>query len=253
MTRIALLFSLALLAGCAPDVFRADAGVAFPRLTGGASLQNSAGNASLSDVKNNIRGSLDVGQLQPQPYLRLESDWGPHRVRVHGFGYDESGSSLLDRDFGDLVSGTAVDSSLEYLNVVGSWSYDLMPTKTLRLGPGVQLGLYSLDMTARSSFPSGFEKVMTDVVMPQLFLDGGVDLGIVSADANIGFMSAHLGDAAGRYVDAELMLRARPAEQFEVFAGYRLTVLDVLGVASGRDFDADLTVSGVVLGGGVRF
>lgn len=240
-------------AGCAPSAYRADIGAIFPHLSGGTSLRDSSGNNSLSDVQNNLRGSMDIGEAQPQPYLRVETDWGPHRVRVHGFGYDESGSGALDRDFGDLPAGTQANTSLEYFTVAGSWSYDLMPTETLRLGPGVQLGYYSLDVTARSTSPAGFETVSTDVLMPQLFVEGEVDLGLVSADANVGFMSAHLGDAAGRYVDAELMVRVHPSPQFEIFAGYHLTVLDVMGEASGRDFDADVTIGGFLIGGGIRF
>lgn len=255
MIRKAITVLLATLpfAGCAPSAFRADVGAVFPHLSGGTSLQDSGGNLSLSDVQNNLRGSMDVGQTQAQPYLRVESDWGPHRVRVHGFGYDESGTGPLDRQFGDLPSGTIADTSLTYFNVVGSWSYDLMPTGTFRLGPGVQLGFYSLDVTARSASPAGYEKVTTDVLMPQLFFEGEVDLGLVSADANVGFMSAHLGDAAGRYVDAELMVRLHPSSQFEAFVGYRLTVLDAMGNASGRDFDADVTIAGWMIGGGIKF
>lgn len=250
---LSLLVALLPLAACAPSAFRADIGAIFPHVSGGTSLQNSSGTNSLSAVQNNLRNSLDVGESQAQPYLRAEADWGRHRVRLHGFGYDESGTAQLDRDFGDLPAGTMANTSLEYLSIVGSWSYDLMPTETLFLGPGVQVGIYSLDVSASATSPAGFETVDTDLVAPQLFLEAGVDLGLISADANLGFMSAHLGDAAGRYVDAELMVRAKPIERFELFVGYRYTVLDADGVASGRDFDADVTVSGLLFGGGVRF
>lgn len=252
-TSITSLLLILPLAACAPTAFRADAGAIFAHMYGGTSLQNTGGTNSLSAVQNNLRSSLDVGQAQAQPYLRLESDWGPQRFRVHGFRYDESGSGPLGQDFGDLPAGTVADTSLEYISVVGSWSYDLMPTETFRLGPGVQLGYYSLDVTARSTSPAGFETVTADVLMPELFVEAGVDLGLVSADANLGFMSASLGDAKGNYVDGEVMVRVHPSRQFEAFVGYRFTVLDAMGQASGRDFDADVTIAGFLIGGGIKF
>lgn len=252
--RPTLLALLMPLVACAPSQVRGDIGGIMPQLRGTMALQNSAGSLQLGNEMNNVDSNLGVGDSEPAPYLRLEADWGRHRVRASGFGFSSSGTGTLGGDFGDLPAGSAVSSSMQFFNISTAWSYDLLGMPGIRLGPGVQLGFYSLDVTVNAASPSGSEKVATDVLVPQPFLDGEIDIGtIIALQANAGLMSANLGDANGRYWDVEALVTCKPAPGFELIAGYRYILLNASGTATGRDFDANLDIRGFLLGGGIRF
>jgi hypothetical protein len=75
----------------------------------------------------------------------------------------------------------------------------------------------------------------------------------LSIGANLGLMSADLGDGNGRYWDAEAMARVQATTEIDFLFGYRYQLMDVSGRATSRDFDADLDLRGWFIGGGVRF
>lgn len=252
LARLPAVFLLALPA-CAPQAFRADVGAALVEVRGGVALQNSSGGLELGQVKNDLQGDLDVGDAKGSPYVRLEADWGRHRAQLYGFGYSSSGTGVLAADFGNIPAGATVSTELDYLNISGAWSYDVLRDERFRLAPGVKLGYYMLDVTARLAAPPGFEQVDTTTLAPQLFVEGEVVLGIVTLQADFAVMNADLGDARGRFLDTGAMAKVAVGEKVELLAGYRHTVLDVFGRADGRDFDADLDISGWFIGGGIRF
>jgi hypothetical protein len=242
-----------LLASCVPHTFRADVGAMFVHTHGDVALQNSAGTLGLYAEQNDLHDSLDLGDTEGAPFVRLQADWERHRVKVGLFGFEQEGSSILQRDYGNIPAGTAVTTKLQFFNAVAAWSYDLMQGETLRLAPGVQLGYYGFDVAANSAAPAAFEKVTTDVVVPEAYVEGEVSLGLLSLNGSLGLMSADLGDANGRYLDLELGALLRPRREFEVIFGYRHIVMDAHGRASDRDFDADVFLSGWFIGGGLRF
>jgi hypothetical protein len=247
------LAALALVAACTPTRYRADIGAAMVEPSGDIALQNSAGTLNLGLAKNDLEGDLDLGEQETSPYLRLEVDWGPQRVRASGFGFEDTGSGLLANDFGDLLAGSAVGTSIEFFNVSAAWSYDLVPGESFRVGPGLQFGFYSLDVSAQAVGFAAFERVSTDVLVPELFVAGEADFGWGSLVAEIGWMEASLRDASGRYWDVDALVRVHPASQIELFLGYRYILMDADGLAASRDFAGDVNVSGWLVGGGVRF
>lgn len=251
--RTLLVVSLLLPAACAPSQLRGDIGAIFPQAKGNIGLQDSGGSHVLAANMNDLHDQLGVGDAEASPYLRLQADWERQRVRASGFGYSATGSGTLAGDYGNLPAGTPVTTSLQFFNLSTAWSYDLLGIPGFRLAPGVQLDFLSLDLSATSASPSGYEKVATDVAVPQLYVDGEIDLGPFALQANLGVMSADLGDGNGRYVDGELMGAWTPFAGFEVLVGYRYIVMDVAGRADSRDFDADVSISGWMIGGGVRF
>lgn len=247
-----LLLLASLLASCAPQVFRADAGVMFLQSRGDVALQNSGGSLSLGGSRNELPDALDLGDAQPSPFVRLIADWDEHhRVKLGLTGFGEDTTGTLQSDFGNIPAGSAVSTSMDYFAGTLAWSYDLVPGETFRVAPGVQAGFYSMNVAARSG--AFREKVTTDVIVPEVYLDGEANLGPVALFANLGVMSADLGDADGRYVDAEAGVALRPVRQFEFIAGWRHIVMDAIGRASSRDFDSDVYVTGWFIGGGVRF
>ena len=239
------------LAACTPGFFRADAGAIYSQVKGSVGLQNSGGTLVIGNNMADLQDDLGVGDEQASPYVRLEADWGNHRVKVSGFRHQSSGSGTLQHPFGDLVAGSAVNSDLEFDDITASWSYDLMPTGPLRLGLGVQVGYYGVDLSVRSI--GGFETVTSDLIAPMPYVDGEVDVGIFSFGANAGALMADLHDATARYWDAEGYARMHIGPALEVLAGYRYLLIDAHGTADNRDFDADFEVTGWFLGGGIRF
>ena len=249
----AALLALTCVSACAPSAFRAHAGAAFVRVNGDMGLQNSGGGLTLNQNMNDLRDDLQSGETEATPYLRVEMDWGKQRFKVSGFGHSSAGSGTLGGDFGDIPSGSTVQSDTDFFNVTGSWSYDLMPSSLLRLAPGVQLGYYGLDVSTRSQALTAFEEVETDLIVPMPYLEAEVDLGYVAVQANVGIMSLDAGDADGRYWDAEALAILRPADGFELIGGFRYLLIDAHGTASSRDFDTDLDIFGFFLGGGISF
>lgn len=250
---IATLAPLLLIAACAPQVFRADVGALVVQSHGNVGLQNSAGTLVIGQNMAELDGNLGLGGTDAAPYLRFEADWGRHRVKLNGFGYEQNGSGTLSGNFGDIPAGTAVTTSLDYFNVDLAWSYDLLDDPQWRLGPGVQAGYYGMKIGASSLVPVAFEEVRSDVIVPELYLDGEVILGPVTLRSNLGVMTADLGDAKGRYLDFDAGADLRLGQGFQVSAGYRHIVMDANGRASSRDFDADVYINGFYITGGVRF
>jgi hypothetical protein len=251
--RCALLLGLTALAGCVPGHYRVDAGAAFTALDGRIGLQNSSGTLVLADNMQDFSSNLGVGETETSPYVRAEADFGDHRIKASYLANHGTGTGTLGGAFGDIPAGTAVTTDVDFTNVTASWSYDLVPSSILRVAPGVQIGYYNFDISVRSTTPAAFETVNTDLIAPMPYLDVEVDLGIVDAGVNLGLMSANLRDATSRYTDAEAFARVTPFPGLELIAGYRYILMDAHGTASGRDFDADFTVQGLFIGGGIHF
>jgi hypothetical protein len=250
---IATLAPLLLIAACAPQAYRADVGALIVQSHGHVGLQNSTGTLVIGQNMAELDGNLGLGDTDAAPYLRFEADWDRHRVKLNGFGYEQSGSGTLSGNFGDIPAGTAVTTSLDYVNIDVAWSYDLLADERWRLGPGVQAGYYSMKIGTNSLVPVAFETVHSEVIVPELYLDGEVKLGPVALRSNLGVMTADLGDGKGRYLDFDLGADLRLGQSFQVSAGYRHLVMDANGNASGRDFDADVYTNGFYITGGVRF
>jgi hypothetical protein len=243
--------ALAALASCAGQTYRVDVGAMFAKASGDLTLQNSLGSLQLFQNKNDLDKDLGVGDIEPSPYLRLQADQEKHRLRAHGFGIDATGSGTLAGDYGNLVGGSQVTTSLRFLAAGLTYSYEIARDEHYRVGVGAAFNWYSLDVAARSTV--GRESVETDVLVPMPYLEAEGFLGPLTAGANFAFMSADLGDANGQYIDLETYLRWQASDQLDVMVGYRYLVMDPAGRASDRDFDADVEIQGFFVGGGVRF
>lgn len=251
-TLIPVLLVLPFTTGCIPTG-RAYVGAAFMKVAGDLALQNAGGSLNLDATQSDIEDDLGAGDADTSPYVRAEADWGPHRVRVSGFGHSSSGTGTLDNAFGDLAATTNVASDLEVFNVTGAYTWDLFPTGPFRLGIGAQVGYSSIDITVRDTGGVAFERVRTDNYVPMPLLDAEVDLGVVAVGGSLGGFEVDLGDADGRYWDGELFVRASPWSMVEFIGGYRYLSFDSSGEADGRDFDADLELTGWFLAGGIKF
>jgi hypothetical protein len=194
---------------------------------------------------------MGLGNTETSPYVRVQMDKDRSRFRVHGFGIDANGSGTLTKDFGGLVAGSQVTTSMEFLAIAANWGYQLFAGEHYRLAAGAQAGFYSLDLSARSAI--GNEQVQTEVLVPMPFVEAEGLFGAFTIGGNFGFMSADLGDGSGIYIDTEAYVRWTGPKGFDLFGGYRYLSIDAAGTAQGRAFDSDIDVQGFFFGAGLRF
>jgi hypothetical protein len=254
MTKPLRLFAataLVSLTSCATQTVQIDAGVMFASVNGDIALQNSTGSLDLGQAKNDLDGNLGVGDTEPGPYVRVTTDYGRHRFRAQGFGIDAEGSGTLSSNFGDLMAGTPVTTSMEFYAIGANWAYELLKQEHYRLGVGVALEYMALDLDVRNAV--GFVSVRTDVLVPMPYAEIEGFLGPATVGINAGVMSADLGNGRGEYFDTEAYFKFRPVEAFELQVGYRYIYADVSGTADSRDFKMDIDVQGAFIGGGIRF
>lgn len=245
-----LLVSLPWFVACAGQKYRVDVGPFFAKATGRVALQNAQGTLA-GRYENDLGRDMALDDTEAAPYIRVQMDKDRHRVRLHGFGTNTDGTGVLSNDYGGIVAGSQVTTSLDFYTVAANYGYQLLRGENYRLAVGGQAGFYSLDVAARST--AGREQVETSVLVPMPFFEGELLFGSLTFGANAALMSADLGDAAGRYLDVEGYARWSAAKDFDFFAGYRYMVLDAYGRASSRDFDADVDVQGFFFGAGVSF
>lgn len=245
------LCTLVALAACAPQTYRIDAGALFAQVDGRIALQNAGGSLVLGQEMNDFDDQLGLGDVEGSPYLRLQWDHELHRVRVHGFGVDAEGGGVLAGDYGGIVAGSQVTTAMEFFAGGVSYDIEVWGNRNVRLAVGAQLGVYALDVAVRSGV--GREEVQTELIAPMPFASLETYFGPVTFGASAGLIGGDLRDADGRYLDAEGFARVQVTDEIELIGGYRYLVLDANGMATSRDFDADLAVQGVFFGGGIRF
>ncbi len=222
----------------------------FARVRGDIALANSVGFVPSS---NGIDGQLGLGDTEASPYLRLRTDIDKHRVRLHGFGFESNGSARLANAYGNIPGGSTVNTSLDFYGIAANYSFQILRDEHFRVAVGGALGYYALDVAATLSGGGGREEVETEALVPMPYIEAEAFIDDFTFGANLGIMSADLGDANGRYIDFETYADWRVADDFDVKLGYRFLLLDAYGEASSRDFDADVDVQGFYLTAGVRF
>lgn len=239
------------LSSCMPHA-RGYVGASFMKASGEVALQNAVNGLNLSQSRNSL-DSMGIDESSGSAYVRAEADWGPHRVRASGFGSTPSGDGTLTQPFGDLNAGTNVRSQLDYVNLTGAYTWDIVPTDLVRVGLGLQVGLHKFDLLVEDRGSSAFEQIEADLTLPMPCVDAELDLGAFSVCANLGAFEADLGDADGQYFDAEAFARWEPVMGLEFLGGWRSLSFDASGEAGGRGFDADFDIAGWFVGGGFAF
>jgi hypothetical protein len=246
-----LLSLFAAIGACKGTAYKVDAGVLFAVPDGEVALQNSTGSLALGNEQNSIDNNLGLGDTQPSPYLRLQSDYEDHRVRLHGLIVDSDSTGTLAGDYGNILAGTAVNTDMDFFAIVANYGYALLRGEHYRFAIGGQAGLYSLDIAARSTI--GREQVNTDVLLPMPFVELEGMVGPLTVGVNAAIMALDFRDASGRYFDLEGYARLQATKHLDVMAGYRYVLLDAYGKATARDFDADVDIQGLFVTVGVTF
>ena len=195
MTRLqaAALLVLLALTSCTPQTFRADVGAMMVTTSGEIALQNAGGSLVLGDEKNDLDAQMGLGNSDASPYVRLQWEHELHRVRAHGFGIESHGQGILAGDYGGIVAGSTVTTSLKFFGASAAYGYEVWGTEHFHLALGGQLGLYTLDIAAHSA--AGREELSADLVAPMPFVEFETYLGDLTLGLNGG---AEIGRASCR-------------------------------------------------------
>jgi hypothetical protein len=249
--------SAALVAACfTPSCyqFKAQAQGGYALLAVDGDLGYVSGSTSAS-IRQDVESAFGLGDDQGSPYARVSIDTGVPVFTVSGFTFDDSGEGVLQANFGDsplLIAGAPVQSELQMTNIKGSYLFqiDLGP---VAISPGIAVDYFDLDVQVRDLIGIANERVDLQAPVPLAMLRGEVDLGVVSAMAEVGYMRVDVDDVSGSLLDIEAMLMVHPTSMVDLFVGYRSLQLVADGEIDGDTFDTDLQIGGLMFGGGLRF
>jgi opacity protein-like surface antigen len=247
--RIPTVLLLLSLGSCGSAGIKLFGGAAQLGLSGTMGLDDSGGGGGFNQIDVD---DLGLGGEEISPYGRAEIDLGLIHLTGSGFIFETSGSGTLSQDFGDIPVTTDVNSSLEMLNAKGAISFDIIDLGPLRISPGVAVDYLQIDMNVTStSGPPASEQLDIDAPVPMLFVQGEVDLGLLNATVDVGWISLDLDDISGTWWDIEGLASFNLFPALELFAGYRYISADVDGTADGQLFDTDLEIQGFTAGLGI--
>ncbi len=248
------LVSLAILASCSGFGIDVDAGYTSLELDGDIGLNPTVGGVNLDTVRADVQSDLGLSDKMKSAYGRIEAAAGIASFTFSGFDIDQDGTGQLTVQFGDIPLNTPVRTSIAMKNLKGAVHFDVINFGPVRLSPGIGVDLFDLNIDVQSVLvPTLRESVDALAPIPMLFLQGEVDLGYLDFTADVGGMKINLQDGNGTFFDVEAILRVRPADYVELFAGYRYILLDVEGQADNQRFLGDLTLRGFMVGGGIYF
>lgn len=254
----AALLATSILPSCYQLALSGNVGYAQMAVSGDIGYVNGTNSAA---VRQDVESALGLGDDRGAPYVRAALDTGVPVLSVSAFQFSESGNGVLQADFGDIGTsiggisipgGVPVTSELDFTNVKGAYAFQIS-LGPVALSPGIAVDWFDIDLTVRDGLGIQTENVQLQAPVPLGFLRGEVDLGVVSAIAEVGYMEYGVDDLDGKLLDIEALLQVHPTAMLSLFAGYRSLNLQVDGELDGDTIDTDLTVSGFMIGGGLRF
>jgi len=251
--RLFLLASLTLMAlpACTIPTLEVQAGYAALSVDGDVGYSNGA----MSAIEQDTRSAFGLGDTQGSPYGRAQIDFGVPVLTVSAFNFEDEGRGSLGSDFGNIPAvggGVPVQSQFEMFNAKVSYAFDI-GIGPVSISPGIAIDYFDLQMNVQDAFLIAREQVDISGPLPLAFLRAGVDLGVVSAFAEAGYIAADVDDVAGELLDIEAQIVLHPAALVELFVGYRYVNLKLDGTIDSDTIDSDLTISGLMFGGGIRF
>lgn len=243
------ILAAALLPACTQFRVNAKAAYASLALDGDLGYRNGTG---VPAVPQDAKAAYGLGDNQAQPYARVEADLGVPLLALSGFSFSDSGTGVLSADFGDVTAGSTVTSDFDLTNVkaVAAFQIELGP---VTLAPGLAASYIDYEHSVRG--PGGTPRNVADGsgVLPLVVLRAGVDLGVVEASVEGGYLEVDLDDKTSKVWDLEALLAFHTTQHLDLFVGYRHFRLEDSGDLDGNSVLADFTVSGFLIGGGVRF
>lgn len=238
--------------GCAVPEFEAQAGYARLALDGDLGY---ADTATSTTIRQDIGSAFGLGDSQGAPYVRAMLDTGVQVLSVSAFDFHDDGTGTLQANFGNnplLTAGAPVRSEFDLISAKAAYAFEI-GFGPVSVSPGIALDYIDLDVSVRDLIGIAEERVELNAPIPLAFLRGELDLDVVSAVVETGYMAVNVEDVDGSLFDVEAMVVGHPTSLLELFVGYRLLNLKVDGRIDNDDFDADIRLGGFFLGGGLRF
>lgn len=211
--------------------------------------------SSSTNIRQDVDSAFGLGDQQGVPYARAMVDFGVPQLSVSAFQFSDSGDGTLSTAFGDspvLVSGAQVHSELDLTNVKAAYAFEI-GLGPVSLSPGIGVDYFDMSVKVRDLIGIASEQVDLQAPIPIAFLRGNVDLGPLDFVGEVGYSAVKVKDIDGSFLDLEAMLAYQVTGLIDVFAGYRSMNLSVNGTIDSDSFDTDITISGFVIGGGLRF
>lgn len=219
---------------------------------GDIALASATGGVPAS-ASQDIGSAFGLGDEQGSPYLRGQLDLGTLVLTASAFAFEERGQGVLNATFGGLSATTPVATELEFANakISAAFDFDLGPVK---LSPGLALDLFDFRFKATETTFGNSEQIDEFTPVPMLFLRGEAGISAVAAVVEVGWLKTPEIDSAElMLLDLEALVELRLAPGFHLFAGYRSIDIDGKGETDTDSFEVDLSVSGWLIGGGLRF
>tara|TARA_R110002072_G_scaffold174303_7_gene329563 strand:- start:2102 stop:2833 length:732 start_codon:yes stop_codon:yes gene_type:complete len=214
-------------------------------------------NGNTIAVEQDVESAFGLGDTQGSPYGRAQIDFGVPVLTISAFDFEDEGRGRLGNNvsFGNIpgiTGGVPVQSQVEMMNAKMSYAFEI-GLGPVSISPGLAIDYFDLQIDVSDAFSIAREQVDVAGPLPLGFLRAEVDLGIVSAFAEAGYMAAEIDDVDGEILDIEAQLVVHPTALIELFVGYRFVNLQLDGLIEDDTIDTDITVSGLIFGGGIRF
>jgi hypothetical protein len=239
-------------AGCAPLRITAQAGYTQTAVSGRMGLE-SGSSGSPPQTSQDIESAFGLGDQQGSPWVRVQADFGVPVLTASGFWLKETGTGVLDENFGGLPTATPVVSDLDLGCGKFSCTFDI-ELGAVKLSPGIAVDVFDLDFKVTEISLGNSEEIDEILAVPMAFLRGEVTLDVLGFVAEVGYLdSPEIEGNKGKFLDAEAMIECAVLNQVSLVAGYRLLDLDANGKAGEDAFAIDLQIRGWFLGGGIRF
>lgn len=237
---------------CETYGFNIDAALVRMTLDGDIALGPSGGGpADLSSIDNDIDDSLGLDDEERTPSIGVDFWYEKMSISMSTLWYGQDSSGILDQDYGNIPQGSPVSTSADIIQFKAAVYYDLIDEGPFRLSPGIGMEYMDLDFSA--TFGGLTDSLDVGIPMPMLFLRAEGDIGPITASMEVGGFSADLLGIDATLVDLDFKLRLNPIPLVEVFAGYRMLLLDAKGDDGGQDFETDFRLHGWMIGVEIPF
>jgi hypothetical protein len=239
-------------AGCAPLRTKVQAGYTQTAVSGDMALE-SGSSSSPALASQDIESAFGLGDAQGAPWLRAQVDFGVPVLTGSGFWLKETGTGVLDENFGGLPTATPVASDLDLGCGKFSCSFDI-DIGPVKIAPGLAVDVFDLDFTVTEISLGNREEIDEIVAVPMLFLRAEASLDVLGFVGEVGYLdSPEIDGNEGKFLDVEAMIECAVLEHGILVMGYRLLDLDANGEADEDSFAVDLQIRGWFVGGGIRF
>ena len=229
----------------------ASAGVFQATMTGDTGREGNV--LGLADV--DIDDDLDLSDEDNSIFAKARVSGAGINIWASGFETEQNGRSQLSVNFGDIAAGTTVRTNSEIRSLQAGISFNIIDVGGFRLAPGVGADYFDIELEAQDSVLNQIESLAEDGPIPLVFLDASFDPPVIplSVEAHIGGITGTYDDFDGLLLDGEATVHVHLLDPLDLYAGYRYIQFELDGVDDGEEFTADLVLSGLIVGAGLRF